>query len=272
MRLIPFFACLALCACQPTLVAEFQDKAVVESYLYANNSPTVKVSKLIALRSDVSYSSENVDALQMTVTDETAERTYTLQPQGDGLYANASLKVTEGHTYTLTLPYNGEQVTATTTIPPKPQGMTLSAAVMEIPQRPNMAMAANASRADSGWEPITVTWDNAAGDYYIIVAECIESSPTSIYTISDDDDIPRPMFRTEPTTAAESQLSMQSFSYYGRHNVILVRMQPEYLLLYKSTGNTIAEIHANIENGYGIFTGVNADTLQINVKAVSMGF
>ncbi len=253
---------LFLHACQPTLVAEFEDIAVVEGYLYAGNSPVVKVSKLIALRDDVDFSQEDIEHLDITVTDDDAGQSYYLTSLGGGEYSAPGLTVQQGHTDSLMLVYNGKLVEATTLIPPKPQNMALSATTLSVPKRPSKA---------TGNEPVEVTWDNPDGDYYMIVVECTETNPTSIFDWDEDDEEQRPRFafRTEPSQASSGQLSMQNFSYYGSHNVILVRMQPEYVLLYQSTGNTIAEIHANVENGYGIFTGLNADTVKITVNATS---
>ncbi len=271
MKKIVSFLCLGLAAvgCQPTLVAEFQDKAVVEGYLVSGAPPTFTVSKLIALRSDVAFSDEDVNALSPVIRDEDTGIDYLLLPQGDGSYTNTEMIAAEGHTYSLSLPYNGEVVTASTVIPDKPQDMALSATYIEVPSFQPMGMAVARTKA-FGSEPVEVTWSNPNGDYYMLLVECTEANPRSIYNFDDDEERPDFRFRTEPTTSASSQLSMQSFSYYGYHNVILLRMQPEYALLYQSTSNTISEIHANVEGGYGIFTGMSSDTLRIRVITATM--
>ncbi|MGC8802585.1 MAG: hypothetical protein ACP5PS_02250 [Bacteroidales bacterium] len=56
--------------------------------------------------------------------------------------------------------------------------------------------------------------------------------------------------------------------YYGHNYVILYHLNPEYAALYKFSGNTslnIKEPTSNIVNALGIFTGINADTLNIYV-------
>ncbi len=269
--IIPIALSLLAMSCEPTLVAEFQDKAVVEGYLHAGKSPAVKIGRLIPFRSDVAYSGEEVDQLIVTVTDESTGDVASLRPQGNGLYRDSNFVVQKGHTYTLKLPYNGESVTASTTIPERPQGMALSKSTISVMGRPHMGGMAKAA-ADR--EPAVVSWSNTDNSYYMVVVENTESNPTSIYDWDDDEDRPKPMFRMEPTQASSSQLSQQSFSYYGRHNVILIKMQPEYALLYQTQGNTsqsVSEIHANVSNGYGIFTGLNSDTLQVSVVP-STGF
>ncbi|MDR1525972.1 MAG: hypothetical protein LBS79_12080, partial [Tannerella sp.] len=126
-------------------------------------------------------------------------------------------------------------------------------------------------------EPIAITWDNPDGDYYIVVATCTTPNPTPVFDRDDDDadadadddeapDFPL-SFQTEPTQSAAVQLSSQSFSYYGKYTVKLCRIQPEYVLLYQRTNSrsTLVELHANVENGFGIFTGVGSVSAEITV-------
>ncbi len=272
--LIPIILSLLAISCEPTLVAEFQDKAVVESYLYAGSIPSVKISKLIPFRDDVNYSEEDIDNLNVMVVDEGDGSSVTLTLQGGGLYADSTFIIQTGHTYTLHIPYNGESVTATTIIPDKPVDVALSKTTVSVMGRPSMG-AMSLIKATDSHEPVEVTWSNTDESYYMVVVENIEANPTSIYDWDDDDeDRPKPIFKMEPTQSASTQLSQQNFSYYGRHNVILIKMQPEYVLLYQTQSNTsqtVSEIHANVNNGYGIFTGVNSDTLQVNVVQ-SSGF
>ncbi|MDR1226238.1 MAG: DUF4249 domain-containing protein [Prevotellaceae bacterium] len=269
---LPVFSLLLLFGCEPTLVAEFQDKAVVESYLHAGNTPQVKISRLIPFRDDVSLSGEDINSLSITITDEDSGNSSTLIAQGEGVYANSAFTIQEGHTYALHLPYNGFSVTASTVIPSKPVDMSLSSSTISVMVRPGIGSLSLSTKATN--EPVEVTWANPDNSYYMVVVENIEATPTSIYDWDDDDDRPKPMFRMEPTQASSTQLSQQSFSYLGRHNIILTRMQPEYALLYQSQNNdsqSISEVHANVNNGYGIFTGLNSDTLQIRVVQ-SSGF
>lgn len=255
------FAGFVSTACQPTLIAEFQDKAVVQSYLYAGQEPVVKISKLIPFRDDVTFSPENVDNLTVTVTDETTGESRLLTPRGEGVYSTEGFETVAGHTYSLLVPYNGADVTAITEIPQKPVGMEISATVIEAMGFPAM------SRVPGPGGGIEITWENPEKDYYMIAVQNTEAAPKPIFD-EDEEEWPRPSFRTEPTQGASATLSQMSFSYYGYHDVILIRMRPEYVLLYSTNGNTsqtLTEIHANVEGGYGIFTGANTDTLRIKV-------
>jgi hypothetical protein len=255
-----FLATFVLAGCQPTLTAEFADKAVVQAYLYADHAPEVKISKLIPFRDDVTFSDEHIDRLILTITDDTTGESFTLEAHGEGLYSSDAMRVTTGHTYSLSMSYNGEAVTATTEIPQKPENMTQS--------RTDISAGFGGFPGGDGANSIEIAWDNSEGDYYMLVVENIETDPEPIFEFDEDEDWSLPSFRVEPTAGSEATLSGMSFSYYGRHNVILIHMRPEYVLLYSSAGetsSTLTEIHANVEGGYGIFTGANCDTLQVSV-------
>jgi hypothetical protein len=243
-------------ACQPTLIAEFQDRPVVTGYLYAGEPVRVTVSKLLPYRDDVRFAEEEIDKLSLTITDETTGSIYSLTAQGDsGIYTGGAFSPAIGHVYQLQFMYDGTEVTATTQIDAPPENVKFSKTVI----------AAGFGGGMGGQpEPITITWDNPSGDYYIIAAVCITPNPTPVYEIDEEnEDTPDfPLsFQTDPTQGASIQLSSQSFSYYGRYAVKLCRIQPEYVLLCRRMANSSAslvELHANVENGYGLFTGVSS--------------
>ena len=258
-------------ACQPTLTAEFQDRPVVEGYLYAGEPVSVTVSKLLPFRDDVSFTAEEVDNLALAVTDETTGSAYPLTPQGSGgVYTGGAFLPEAGHTYQLQFVYDDVPVTAVTQIAALPENMTFS----------KKSISAGFGGGGSGggsstMEPIEITWDNPGGEYYIITGVCITPNPTPVFDMDDDEDedddtVPDfPLsFQTEPTQGASVQLSSQSFSYYGYYAIKLCRIQPEYVLLCQRADNTsssLVELHANVENGYGLFTGVSSvsDTVRV---------
>lgn len=123
------------------------------------------------------------------------------------------------------------------------------------------------TRASEGMSLLEIYWKNPERNTYLVVIECLEANPTYIrdttYGIS-----PSTRFKTEPTQDSICVLSPQSFTYLGRHRIILFRLQPEYLLLLKSNSNqsqSLQEIRANITNGFGIFSAMDSDTLSLNV-------
>jgi len=247
-----FFLLIALVcmiSCKQTIVTGFQDKPVVESYLYADDSPTVKVSKLIPFTSDMTLSDMDVTKLDIRITETSSGTKYAMASNGDGTYQNSSLIIGAGKTYELSFPYNGMNITATTVVPDKPQNLTLSATTL--------AIAASGSGGDMP-SPITLKWTNTDQSYYLIYVKNVESNKIAI---DAKDTRAQDFFRNTPTTSNTYELNPRSFKYYGMHRVILYKIRPEYVLFFQQNSTnslSISEIKANVENGFGIFTAVNS--------------
>jgi hypothetical protein len=79
---------------------------------------------------------------------------------------------------------------------------------------------------------------------------------------------PGRFFRNEPTQSNQYEIQFMNFQYLGKHRLILYHLNADYSELYKDNGNSSQNLTnpiTNIENGLGIFTGLNADTLLLNV-------
>ncbi len=251
------FFLIALCllmSCKQTVITGFQDKPVVESYLYADESPTVKVSKLIPFTSDMSLSDMDVNKLSVDITDVTSGKKYTLSSTGNGVYANSTLTISSGKTYVLSFPYNGQVVSATTVAPAKPQNMTLSASNISIAQRGSTGTGGFSDMPD----PIQINWTNDDGSFYFIYVKNVESVKVPIDTKSPN---AKDFFRNQPISASSYELNPRSFQFYGQHRIILYKIEPEYVLFFQensSSSLSISEIKANVINGLGIFTAVSS--------------
>lgn len=241
-------------SCKETVVTGFQDKPVVESYLYADESPTVKVSKLIPFSSDMALSDMDVNKLSIDITDVASGKKYSLVASGDGIYANNSLTISAGKTYELSFPYNGQVVTAITNAPPKPQNMTLSANTIAIQERGTPGSGGSTGMPN----PVEIDWTNDDGTFYFVYVKNVESVKVPINSKNPNGN---DFFRNQPMNTDHYELNPQSFQYYGKHRVILYRIEPEYVLFFQENSNSslsISEIKANVVNGLGIFTAINS--------------
>lgn len=255
-RLILLIFILAMVSCQKTDVAGFDDKPVVEAYLYADSIPVVKISKLIPFSDDMKFSNMDVTKLEVTITEQSSGKQFTLASQGDGTYRNKDLLISEGKSYQLSFPYNGTLVTASTTVPEKPKNVTLSAVSMII-----SPMGEPGTGGSSGPptmpSPIEINWTNNDQNYFMLVVKNIETFKTLINTKGPGTG---DFFRSLPVNTGSSELNSRSFKYYGYHLVTLFRIQPEYVIFFQESSNSsisLTEINANVTNGYGIFTGIN---------------
>jgi hypothetical protein len=253
---------LLMISCQKTEIVGFHDKPVVESYLIADSIATVKISKLVPFDTGMEFSDMDVNKLEVTISEQSTGTKYNLSPLGDGIYKNKNLIIAAGKSYLLSFPYNGVLVTASTTVPAKPKEVKFSALSLTIPQMGDPGSGGSFEPPKMA-SPIDVAWTNDDQSYYLLVVKNIELNKV---TINAKNNGAADFMRIQPTITNQAQLNPQSFKYYGWHQVILYKIQPEYVLFFQQTSNSslsLTEINANISNGYGIFTGMNSYSVNL---------
>jgi len=255
----------AIPGCENKENVEFTDWPIIEAYLSPGDCFGLTVSRQVPFIDDVEYSGDDIDNLDISLIFE--EDTLLLDPAGEGVYTDSSLTVKEGDEYTIMFQFNGKPVFAYTYIPVKPENMEQSATKISI------------ERMDSNWtpvggggmsmpDPIEITWDNDDDSYYLMVIENIEDSLDPIRDFGDEDP-PENIFRKQPNTSTSEEIRSNDFTYYGTHRVVLFHVLPDYADLYDENSNSSQNLtnpSTSIANGYGIFTGLNSDTVFIEVK------
>lgn len=243
--------------CKKESAPVFEDSAVIESYLKPGDQLNVRISRQVAFSSDAIYSSENIDSLSVYIS--VNDTDYMLVPVGNGLYKN-NYRARNGDRYQLHFFFNGEEVYGTTTIPDQPTGFTESATTLTVPDM-------SSGPPSSMPEPIELNWENPDTSYYLVVVENIESNPVPIRDTSDGR--PERVFRNQPTTSNVFEIRAMQFQYYGTHRIILYHLNPDYAYLYSdnnSSSQNLSTPQSDITNGLGIFTGINSDTLLLEVS------
>jgi hypothetical protein len=255
-----------LTACIERDNSEFTDIPIVESYLQPSDYLRLNVSRQIPFSYNVSYSSDDINDLTITVTNNNID--YILTPLGDGNYIDSSLIVAEGERYDLYFNYNSKNVTTYTEVPLKPLSFAQSATSISV-----MRMDSTSIPTGGGggmWEmpePLELTWKNEDDSYYIVVVENMEETLDPVRDFGDDK-MPEWRFRKAPTTSSGLQMRPQEFQYFGNHRIILYHVLPDYASLYDENTNSSQNLtnpSTSIMNAYGIFTGLNADTLYLYV-------
>jgi hypothetical protein len=112
---------------------------------------------------------------------------------------------------------------------------------------------------------ITITWDNpdTVAEYYAITVEGTDANRTYIRDSTASFVLPSTL-----TTAASAEISPMQFQYTGKHRVRLCRVQPEYVVFFSERGRNasqLVEVHANVEGGFGIFTGMSSADKEVTV-------
>ena len=267
---------LSSCAELDNGIVDTNAKPVVEGYLSPGTPVLIRIYKEIPY-AEVTTANANkeVPIENLKITLKGPESSVVLTSVGGGVYsAPSSFKIIVGKEYSMKFDYNGMGISASTIIPTKPlnysadkdlitrQAIDLSQGGGGMGGRPggNFTQASN----------LTLTWFNPANDYFISVIENLETNPVEIVKFPVDPTRVRPdvRFRNEPVQGTSVQIRAQNFQYFGYHRVILFKLNPDYVALYKRNGNTTQNISTpptTIINGLGIFTGVNSDTLKVRV-------
>lgn len=266
-RYIYLLTLLAFASCEAIPETEFTDRPVVCCYLSAGESPVLTVQKLIPFQSDAQFSDEDVNTLEITITDHTAGKDYPLTCSGEGKYSNPDLLAEEGHEYSLSFDYDGVPVTAETTVPSAPEGVSFSATKIEVMDfQPPQPM----SKASGG---IEISWKNDEGEYYIIEGKTSSTDP--VIDVEDEEDMPAKSFKLNYTQGASATLSSSDFNYYGTYYVSVIHINHEYAVISQggsTSSATLVDVKGNVDGGYGIFTGIGAVTETVKVSQGSSPF
>lgn len=240
----------------------FNDIPVVESYLVNTKPVSVKISRKTPYDDNVALSDENPDLLQVKILFDDQIRI--LPSIGNGEYMDPAFMPQEGKVYKLEFEFNNQTVSSATEILSKPEGFKQSVTQIVMP---GIDFSTRPPTRPTMPDPVKLAWTNNDNSYYMVVIENMETSPTAINDYGDREP-PLRHFRNAPAQTNQYEIQSMSFQYYGRHRLILYHLNADYAALYNDTGNSSQNLTnptTNIANGLGIFTGINADTLLLNV-------
>ena len=260
-----FLLLLLLVSCEAIPQTEFTDRPVVCCYLASGESPVLTVQKLIPFQDDAEFSQEEVDRLDITVTDVTVGKDYVLSSLGGGSYGNEDLVVEVGHEYSLSFEYDNVPVSSSTVVPTMPQDVSFSSTTIEVMSFQPMSKAPGAG--------IEISWKNDEGDYYIVEGRTSSTSP--VMDVEDDDDMPLKSFKQNYTQGTGTTLSSSDFSYYGTYQISVIHINEEYAVMSQggsTSSATLVDMKGNIDGGYGIFTGISSVTRNVKVSQGSSPF
>jgi hypothetical protein len=265
--ILTFVTITAISACIKRDNSEFTDIPIVESYLRPGDCVSLTVSRQIPFSSNVTYAPDDINNLTITVTNNDID--YILTPLGDGKYIDSTLIVAAGEHYDLSFTYNSTHISAYTEVPLKPLGFTESATSISVMRMDSASIPTGGGGMWQIPEPLELTWNNDDESYYIVVIENMEDTLDPVRDFGEDEKFPGFRFNKAPTTSSGLQMRPQEFQYFGSHRIILYHVLPDYASLYDDKTNSSQNLtnpSTSITNGYGIFTGLNADTLYLEVE------
>lgn len=249
------------CDTEETLLA-FNDIPVVESYLITTRPVSIQITRKTPYDANIALSDDNLDLLQVKVLYNDQIRL--IPSVGNGEYKDLAFIPQEGVKYKLEFEFNNQTVSSSTEILSKPENFKQSVTQIKMP---GIDFSTRPPTRPAMPDPVKLTWTNGDNSYYMVVIENMETAPTAINDYGDKLP-PGRFFRNAPTQTNQYEIQSMQFQYYGRHRLILYHLNADYAALYNDTGNSSQNLTnptTNIENGLGIFTGINADTLLVNV-------
>lgn len=271
------FQCILWSCTETNTVINPGDKPIIEAYLAPNHQVSMKVYTEIPYSDTSEGKSEVIDGLTIKLTGSNG-KVFTLKSIGGGLYESAKNELIGAAktTYTMEFDYKGRKVSASTEIPAKPVSFAIDKTEIS---RTQIDLSSGMPSFGGGGGPfggggetntsVTLTWSNPENVYHFVAVENTETSPVQVLIPPTGATFPNFRFTNEPLTGTNNILRSQSFEYFGKHDIILYRVNSEYAALYQSSGTTSQNLStppSSISNGLGIFTGINADTLKFVVK------
>ena len=249
---------------QDDIVGVETDIPVVEAFLIPGEPINkIKLTKLIPFLTEEIYSvAEEINDAEIMIINNDAY--YKLIPfPGDSgyyYYPDTNMLISENQTYRIEFQYKDKQVSASTITPEKPVNFKISQELFLIER---MVEGSYPSFTNETYE---ITWDNEDGSNYYLSVDLLETviDPVS-YMITDT--VTQTL--SVPSVTNVYNIHSRSLRYYGNYRVVLYKVNEEYANLYESTSTSsqsLTDPFTNIENGKGIFTAFNTDTLFFEVR------
>ncbi|NCD69929.1 DUF4249 family protein [Mucilaginibacter agri] len=250
------FGMLAFASCQKNSAdISIPNKPVVVGYLIPGQPISVKVYQQKALDDTATYGAV-ITGLSLKLSD--GSQTVTLTESAKGTYTYSDAFLTTGKTYTLQFTYQNALVSAQTVLPAKPVNYTATKTLINLPTGTGSPNSVD-SVAD------TFRWNNPDSLYHVLVFKNDETAPFQV----SGRGTPLVNFTVNVNKTSEYQIYYRSFNYIGTYRAILYGVNKEYIDLLNaqsgSSSQNLTNIPTNVNNGLGIFTAMQADTIKLTL-------
>lgn len=254
--------CLLCGGCIETPDGPASAEIVVRGYLYAGKPVTdIQLTCSIAIGAADTVGPPITDA---AVTLERNGVVYALMSDGARpgyyIYPGSDLLVRSNDQFLLRVVRGDVELSATTTVPGQPEGITVSGDTLSVSVRTMFGGFKQVYSDDS----LVVRWAGAENDLFYTVTKCIEAVPQAIVT----DTLRRFDFISQPTSQLRYRVQMQNIRYTGVHRIYVYRVNQEYADIYRSRAQdtrTLNEPLTNIRNGLGVFSAFASDSVTFSV-------
>lgn len=249
-----------------------KNQFVVEGFITADFAiDDIKIKETVSINDSI----QDIPISNATITVSSANSTIGLQynpdtqkyfdPVGD-------FKIEVGNTYDIEVSANGTVASATTTVPEKPTGLTLTKSELTIPQLRLSFDLREEIEELFRTEYSVLTWDSVPGQSYFVVIETQEKvlEPFLPEGVPEEaiDFISSFRFISEPSETTAFIIFGVALETYGRHVAKVYTINQEYLDLFNATSQDSRDLNeppSNIINGLGIFSAFAVDSIEFNV-------
>ena len=269
MKNLIFYIAIALLifsSCtEDNTATEIPQTVIIEGFLHANQPITnLKLMRIIPYYDSLDNQNLILDAV---VNIEVDGNIFPMTSLGNGYYELPNVVITSGKTYKISLEYYGKTIEAETLIPTPLTGMTLSDTLIQLTQVTTMGPGGNGNFNQA---PLEIRWDNDGTSYYFVSIKNTETDISWINTARIPDEETLFSFSSQPEITGLHSLDVgRLLTQFGRHQVIVYKVNPEYALMLSeqsSSSFSLSEPYTNVINGRGIFTGMTSDTLYFQVE------
>jgi hypothetical protein len=200
-----------------------------------------------------------ISGLKVYVSDGSTNVLLTESPAGTYTYADTGFVLT-GKTYTLKFNYLTYAVSARTTVPAK----LLNFATVHTGITISTTTTPNTSTTTLD----VLTWDNPDSLNNVLVFNNLDGKdfPLNPYGANFSQN-----FEINTSRASYYNITERIFPYYGPYQITLLSVDPAYIDVMQSNANNstsqnLVNNPTNVVNGLGVFTAMQADTLNFLVQ------
>ncbi|WKN33883.1 DUF4249 domain-containing protein [Porifericola rhodea] len=269
LSFILFANFILLLACEEVPVFdETQQRPVVQAFLYADEAvDSIQLTTLVPFGSESEEAPPITNAqLKISSAGEEYVLSHLEEKAGYYAYSGSNLEIKVGQTYQLSFEYNGELVSAETTVPTPPQHLSLEVEEIFLPQISSQEDLF--TNRELMQQTIALDWDYEEGAYYYVLIENLEDDPEPINQL-DINFAPFARFISAPSQ--DNFMSIRpllQFQSFGTHRIRVYKLNEEYAKLYESLeqdSRNLNEPYSNIQNGLGIFTAFSSQEVFLEV-------
>lgn len=233
---------------------------VVQAYLYAGEPiEDIRLTSTLPIDADTAVAPPLNDADVVLIKE--GQRFDLIASPGDSGYYHYPGNELSAHTddlFRIEITYNDELISAETLVPEAPDSVLLSDDELNVP---------TTFDPDLMDEGIELTWKNENNALFFVVIDNLENDPQEIdYGMPSR---PARRFISQPINRDSYIIRSRSVTHLGQHRVKLYRINQEYADLYESREQDSRDLNeplTNIENGLGVFSAFNSDSVFFRVN------